>query len=272
MPIDAERFRTAGVYESHAPLSALAGDLDTIDRIVLHCRARRKRLGWSGAALILCGIMIVATGVVPLVLGILAFPGAIACWIIAVRYGRAVIAREYRRTAVRRFGELLAEDADPTSPVTVRMALKDGKTLLAEQPYTQRKKGKQRLYQDPWLSMEARLLDGTTLTDNVTDLVRERSFVNPRGKWKTKTRVRHIVGVRFAYPAERYGDASACVGKLADAIKVPSTASVKGVRVTGRDIKVKALVNKTDDLAQTGRMLALGVYRMLNLARRVRVR
>lgn len=47
---------------------------------------------------------------------------------------------------------------------------------------------------------------------------------------------------------------------------------VKGLRATDRDIKVKALVNRPEDLVPTGKMLALGVYRMLNLARRVKAR
>jgi hypothetical protein len=270
MPIDAERFRTDGVYESQGTLAALAGDLQEIDRITLECRARRKRLGWLGFALLVTGIVFLSTGnTLLVVLGILLDSAAIITWIVAFRYGRGLLAKPYRCAAVRGFGDMLGEDADPKAPVTVRMALKDGKKLITQQEWPLRKKGKQRFYEDPWLSLEARMLDGTTFSETVMDLVRERSFVNPRGKSKTKTRVRHAVSVRFAYPSDLYGDASAKVGTLADSIKVPSTARVKGVRVTGRDIKAKAVVNRTEDLVPTGRMLALGVYRMLNLARKL---
>ena len=36
-----------------------------------------------------------------------------------------------------------------------------------------------------------------------------------------------------------------------------------------RAVKLKAMVTQTADLAQTSTMLALGVYRILNLSRRV---
>ena len=39
-----------------------------------------------------------------------------------------------------------------------------------------------------------------------------------------------------------------------------------------RAVKVKALVTERGDLARTSAMLALGVYRMLNLSRKLRAR
>jgi len=42
---------------------------------------------------------------------------------------------------------------------------------------------------------------------------------------------------------------------------------VRGLEVTARIVKVKALVTQSSDLAPAGSMLALGVYRMLNLSR-----
>ena len=55
-------------------------------------------------------------------------------------------------------------------------------------------------------------------------------------------------------------------------IRLPSTASVRGMEVTSRIVKVKALVTQTGDLAHTTSMLALGVYRMLNLSREIEAR
>jgi hypothetical protein len=58
-------------------------------------------------------------------------------------------------------------------------------------------------------------------------------------------------------------------------IQLPEGAAMRGLEVSGRSVKVKALVTKTADpayLAQASSMLALGVYRMLNLSREVEAR
>jgi hypothetical protein len=78
--------------------------------------------------------------------------------------------------------------------------------------------------------------------------------------------------MRFAYPAEVYGDATPLAAKMQKEIRLPASASVRGVEVTDRAVKVKALVTKGEDLAQTNSMLALGVYRILNLAREMEAR
>ena len=68
--------------------------------------------------------------------------------------------------------------------------------------------GKQRLYKASWFSLETSLHDGTTFTETIDDLIRQRSFTNPRGKSKSKTRTHSLLGMRFAYPQKVYGDAS----------------------------------------------------------------
>jgi len=78
--------------------------------------------------------------------------------------------------------------------------------------------------------------------------------------------------MRFAYPQKVYGDVTPLGARMRKEIQVPSTASVRGLEITGRIVKVKALVTQSGDLAQTSSMLALGVYRMLNLARELEAR
>ena len=75
--------------------------------------------------------------------------------------------------------------------------------------------------------------------------------------------------MRFAYPAKAYGDLTPLGAKMQKEIRLPQSASLRGLEVNDRAVKVKALVTNSDDLAQTSSMLALGVYRMLNLSRKL---
>jgi hypothetical protein len=276
MPIDAERMRVDGFYRAQAPLSELTGDLGDIEMACHHWLAYRTRVRWISTAVLVAGIAI-ASGMVEdtalfRVLGVATIGAAIWGYVYAYRYARPVIAKQNRCGILRKVTETLRDDTHAKAPVTVRLAFAGERSLVAEQEWPVRKKGKQRLYKDAWLSVEARLLDGTGWSETITDLIRERTYVNPRGKSKKKTRVRHVVAMRFVYPADVYGNAAATGAKLKDAIKVPPSAALKAVQVADRDIKVKAIVNRTEDLTQASSMLALGVYRMLNLARKAKAR
>ena len=78
--------------------------------------------------------------------------------------------------------------------------------------------------------------------------------------------------MRFAYPAEVYGDLTPFSAKMQKEIQLPKSALVRGLEVNSKAVKVKALVTERGDLAQTSVTLALGVYRMLNLSRKLKAR
>src|SRR5262249_47544746 len=117
-------------------------------------------------------------------------------------------------------------------------------------------------------SVEGELLDGTDISETVTELTRERTYKNPRNKIKTKTRNRYIAAVRLDYPKDVYGDAQPSSTSLQEQIRVPDSATNRDLRVTEKAIVIKALVDIQEDVAQTLSMLSLGAYRILNLARR----
>ena len=77
---------------------------------------------------------------------------------------------------------------------------------------------------------------------------------------------RHL---RFSYPDAVYGDARPAYEALHEEIRLPGSATLRDTRVTEKAIVVKAMVMLKEDLDQTMAMLSLGVYRILNLARRV---
>jgi uncharacterized membrane protein len=275
MSIDVAQLRAKGVYASKTPLSALITDLGEIEQTCRKWKAYRTRVRWICAGLVVVGpLSLILGNETPAIVlfGIFAIIAAIVGFVHAYKYARPVLVHADRCGMVRGLLEIFRDDTDPKSPLSVKMSLADQRVLLKQYEWTQRKKGKQSFFQEDWLTVENEFLDGTSVTESVSDLVRERSYVNPRGKSKKKVRTRHLVNLRLRYPASLYGDASAMPQKLQDGIKTPSTATVRSVRVSDGDIKLKATVNSTTDLTKTCAMLLLGAYRILNLSRKVAAR
>ena len=270
MPIDVERLRTECAYQSQAPVAVLSGELDEIGKAVQGWTTYRRRIRYLCIALLFAGAGCIAIG--PVWGALAAFAAAIAGFVYAFKYARGAITHLKRCETLKKLVATFADDAHPKSPVSVKLSLQDKRELLKEAAWSRRKNGKEKYFTEPWLSFEMRLLDGTNVSETVTDLIRVRTFTNPRGKSKTKTRTRHIVALRFAYPAEVYGDLRQTGARLKDPIKLPDKAHLKGLGVTEHDVKVKVRVDGEETLAHACSMASLGAYRMMNLGRRIAVK
>lgn len=269
MPVDVNRLRQDRVYESRVPIGSLAADLASIESLAAQWRAARKRLFLTGALTLAAGCI-----ALPLFLPLGLALTAVAVYLFyrAKRYPRAIAHAAARSSVLRALAEIIASDADAKSPVTIRFAFDPKRELLVEAALQHRRNGKQRLYKASWLSLEVVLHDGTTFTETIDNLIRQRSFTNPRGKSKTKTRTLSLVSLRFAYPSDVYGDVTPLRDRMAKEIRLPGSAALRGLEATSRIVKAKALVAQPADLAQATGMLALGVYRMLNLSREIQKR
>jgi hypothetical protein len=273
MAIDAERLRQECIYSAKATAAQIASDFADIERAVQGWRLVRSRFLKLGG-LVLAGAIIsfiagAATDTPALVaVGVLALIGSVALFIYGARYGRGILKHAGRIETAKSLATMLSHDSHPSAQISMQLALNARRRMLSEAPWPDRKKGKQKFFSDTWLEAEAELLDGSTICEHVSDLIRERSFVNPRGKSKTKTRVRHLVAMRLIYPNKTYGDVRASGAKLRNDLRVPASARVRSVQISDHDVKMKTLVDSSGDLPQTISMVALGGYRMLNLARR----
>ena len=163
---------------------------------------------------------------------------------------------------------LLAADTDPKELVTMRLAFEPKEEVLSEGPLNGYKHGTQRLFRVSWFSISAKLYDGTTFSETVEDVVRERKYTSTRGKRKTKTRTRSLIGLRLDYPSERYGDVSALQARMQTEMYLPEGVKVRGVEVNDRAIKAKVVAQAIGipQLVKANSMLALGIYRVLNLS------
>jgi hypothetical protein len=277
MPIDVGDLRARGTYQAKLPLPELVANLEAIDRTITAWQAHRKRMNQWGFLLLPLGAMLLAIAVITgfaflIGLAIPMFFGAFGLFIYSALSACNCCKRQYRGRLIRDLANMVNDDADGKSPVSVEVCFKERKELLTEEPWPVRKKGKQKFFRDRWAAFEAKLLDGCTLSNEVVDIVRERTFVNPRGKTKTKRRIRHLVSTRIIYPPDVYGDVSKCPSKLIEGVRVPSSSRLRGCKVSDHDIKLKAQVDRPEDLKATCVMLALGGYRILNYASNARRR
>ena len=269
MAVDVERLRKECLYEASLPIESVAADLLRIEDVVAAWRATRKRFLVSGAIAIAAGLIALAFYWPA---GLMLVASGVFLLVRAQHWPGAMVAHVGRCALMRSVAHMLAQDTEPGAAATVRLAFRPKRELLSEEPLPNRKNGKQRLYKESWFSVETCLCDGTTFTQTIDDLVRQRSFRNPRGKYKTKTRTLSLLGMRLAYPQKVYGDATPLRERMQKEIQVPAASSVRGVEVTGRIVKVKTLVTEFGDLAQSSSMVALGAYRMLNLSRELEAR
>jgi hypothetical protein len=269
MPIDVKRLRKECAYESQAPLALLVNDLDEISRVAEGWKSKRKQLITTGVILL---VLTIPFFVVFFPLGLVSLGAGIFLLWHAKSYPKWVAQNADRCTFVRSVISMLGSDADFQTPAKLRLGFGTAQNLVGESALHNRRNGKQRFYKTPVVELEARLLDGTTFSESVDELVRQRSFTNPRGKSKTKTRTRFQLSMRFAYDSDVYGDASRSGAQLQKEVLLPPTSAYHGGVITNKAIKVKALVGEKKELERSNTMLALGVYRVLNLSRKLHAR
>lgn len=265
MPVDENLLRTQKVYAATIPLAGLVPDLNRITEVAVNWSKTRKRLLTWG----------LGTLVFAFVLMFIYWPAGLAAVAIGAfllfrrkHFPKGVAEGDTKCAAVKALAGVLGTDTDPRTPFKVDVQFAAERQLIAEQPWPARARGKQKLFKVPWLSIEGRLLDGTTFTQEIEDVVRERTYRNANGKYKTKTRKQQVISLRFGYPPETYGNLRGASKRLQTEIRLPGAARLRGVESSERAVKLKALVTQESQVAETVAMLSLGVYRVMNLSRR----
>jgi hypothetical protein len=273
MAFDAAQLRKTGIYEARAPLPSLLTDLEQIGGLVQAAEAMRHRVRiYSGLAMVLGIVCAVLAGLAGSTafsfLCFLTFALGVGLFIYSFITGRDFHKHHDRYELLRDISKAIQPDADPRAKFAAKLQMKSHRSLTREEPFPHRKNGKQKFYEEEFLSIAGEMIDGTYLQETVTELARERSYTNPRGKSKMKTRLRYVLNVALNYPGDVYGDARHAQQTLNEQIRVPKSAAVKNVNVSAKAIAVKTVLNAKDEIPQASSMVCLGAYRILNLARR----
>jgi hypothetical protein len=274
MPIVAGQLQKQHVYQREAPLPAIQAEFAEIEALLNRVDARRKRMRRIGLIAILAGIACLIAGVVAgnaalAAVGVLLFIAGIVVLIASFIVGGKLVNNRRKLPVVKELLSTVAEDAGARAPFSVRLTFWSKPKLVSEQSWTTRKHGKELFLELPWIFVQGPLLDGCTVTHEITEMMRKRTYTNPRGKRKVKTRSRYLVRLRFAYPSDRYGDARQAQQALHENVRLPQSAVIRDVRVTEKAISMKAVAGFHDEIGRTARVLSLGAYRLLNLNRRI---
>jgi len=267
MPINVSELTKTGIYQTKATIEIIARDMDEIDALRVSRRKQKNQFFTLAAIAFVAGAVLTAVtpwiGVpILIIFGGLVYAGTMA--------HRSTPEGPDRTNLVKGLVTKLANDAHPRAPVSVWISLDQKGNTISEKPWPVKKKGKERRATCDWLRMETTLLDGTELSQTITDFFRDRTYTNPRGKFKKKRRITAVVVQKYGFPPEIYGDPARFpdeeIGKL---IHLPPSATLRGLRLTDKTLTAKVQVKSGSDLLQSCTMLSLGVYRIFNLARLV---
>ena len=152
----------------------------------------------------------------------------------------------------------------------VNLRLGANQEVISEGPHPRKAGGTQSLLRDNWLTLRARLADGTDVTESFIDLTRRRTHRNSRGKVKKKERSVCLIRLQLNCKADRYGDVAQARKRLKNPLKLPKNTELKALQATTRRLSLKCVVTgepKVRDLPVVHETLLLGAYRVLNLAR-----
>ena len=274
MAIDKKKLQTEGTYQVKAPLRSILEDVDQMVSFLQAIESERHKLRKFGGLFIAGGIVlaigasIVGINIIAF-LGFLAFTCGVGLFIYSFVYGRAMHGHQSRCQLLKELFGVHQQDADPRSPFSVRLALKPQPTKLKDESWPLRRDGREQFFKEEYLSIEGELLDGTVLSENLTELTRKRTFKNPRGKPRTRTRSRYILALKFRYSSDVYKDARSAQQALHEEIRVPSSVNVRETTVDEKAITIKSMILLDREIVQASAMSCLGAYRILNLARRL---
>jgi len=127
------------------------------------------------------------------------------------------------------------------------------------------------IFEDQWLTLEGKFLDSTNFFLTVTELNRTAYGQNPRGKSKSKNKLKGTeINLKLSFPSKKYGSIHVIQKAAPSAVKLPEDVNLKRMKVTPKaiDLTVKTpnYFNQKE-MYQTITMMFLSLYQILNFAK-----
>lgn len=163
----------------------------------------------------------------------------------------------YRYELADQIISLFSRDMDMTSKASLKILFKKQvdrpeKTI----PHPRRAGWKVDICDNEWLKIKGPLLNGNWVQISLTERYRKRYGRNINGKWREKYQQRGLeikLGIRV--PKRRYADLAQLQGKTDRMIRLPSTATLKQLTLSGNLLKMKVLIPNWLGGAQTVSMI-----------------
>ncbi len=289
-PIDIAR--KSHVYGARATTRQLLADiaqLRDLDKLSEKQQRRWTMVALAGVLLTVGSIIIgVVTGFsIPLlVVGLLLLSvGALITGIVmSVLHGRMNYDNK-RYEMLNGVLDLLGRDTHPDAVLHVRMDLRNPNHQQKFRTTGQAGPWKVRYFEDPWMNVQGRLLDGTayqlTMIEDFQSRSRWKRSASGKNKHKTKTKTATTWVLRLRTKPDKHPYIGQLSPDVAGAVQLPPWVTLKSVEAKGNTLVLKVNAKTAWHVAPTpGRrpsqdglavvaMMFLSLYQVVNLSRRL---
>jgi hypothetical protein len=269
MAIDRQKLSAESIFTGTGAAAELIGEMDGIADLERKFRSHIVLLRWSAVAafLVCAGAAIWITEAI-IFLGLVAGIAIFVYSLFLDSNGPVHDRVEFLRLKLA----TLAQDAGSKGRFRVLMRLRPALEKVSERPNPRAKALDDTFFRDPWLTLQGKLADGTSIFVSCTDLVRRRRKTGSRGKVKTKDRKTAFLRIQLDYRPEMYGNAALAARGISKPFRLPAKTLVKSFTFGETTVAVKAIVKEKPTapvLQAASDAILLGAYRILNLSRKL---
>jgi hypothetical protein len=280
MPIDVATFRKTLTYTATASAAQIFQDLDELTEIDKQIENKKSL---ATLVLVIGAIALFASffllGINPTLGGIL-----IVSSIVPVIVGGILLARyswldiqNYRYELIKPLLSLVSRDSKENAAFNINLVFssptaKNKQSSSGNHPH--RRGWKVQLFQDQWCNFEGELLDGNRFQLTLSELNRIASGRNPRGKYKSKTKLKGSeIILKLNFSPRQYGAIKVLREEAREAIQLPPGVEVKGLKMTDKAILLNVKIppdsgaKSQEALYKIISMMFLSLYQILNLAK-----
>ncbi len=285
MPINATSFRKTLTYTATASVAQIFQDLDEIAEIRKQIDERIKKqqslaltvVGIGGIAL--SASFLLVNIIPPLVVtlgGVGSTLAIIVGLILLISYSRLNIPN-YRYELIKPLLSLVSRDSKENTAFNINLVFSSPTAKnkqVSSGNHPNRRRWKVQLFHDQWCNFEGELLDGNRFQLTLSELNRIASGRNPRGKYKSKTKLKGSeIILKLNCSPRQYGAIKVLREEAREAIQLPPGVEVKGLKMTDKAILLNVIVppdsgaKSQEALYKIVTMMFLSLYQILNLAK-----
>jgi len=276
MPINTTSFRKTLTYTATASVAQIFQDLDEIAKIDKQIENKRTQ---AIIVLAIGGVVLFAFPLFP-TLGVILIVGSsvvlIVGGILFVRFSPLNI-QNYRRELIKPLLSLVTRDSKENATFNIHLVFSSPTAKnkqISSGNHPNRHGWKVQLFQDQWCNLEGELLDGNRFQLTLSELNRIASGRNPRGKYKSKTKLKGSeIILKVNCSPRQYGAIKVLREEAREAIQLPPGVEVKGLKMTDKAILLNVIVppdsgaKSQEALYKIITMMFLSLYQILYLAK-----
>ncbi|QLE56993.1 hypothetical protein [Nostoc sp. TCL26-01] len=289
MPIELSQFRKNLLYAVQAPLVNVMHDLQTLSEIDSLAERQQKKYGKQALFSFIGGIVLFIFAIVVSDKGGIAIALFFTTLALLIFSIYALVRRSkfkhlnignYRYNLTKQVVQMLARDMDTASIFDINLsfqAIEKKEHLISTNSHPHKSGWKIDSFLHEWLIIKSQFLDKTRFELRLTGMAKKqygwKRGSSGKSKYKSKSKSGGLdIDLSLTYPQRRYGAVKIFKNEINDAIKLPQTSILRGLRVTEKAIQISVRLAPQfaeDEYAvyQTITSMFLSGYQVLNLAK-----